>query len=427
MVVVGWEFFFLFFLFKRPDLVSDIVSGFCGKTSPSPGFPPTRLQLHTLSTMAPLLDVTPTEALTSTSLSTSAIIEQVDPGKQSQRVDFDAKTHLAASRFPEVVMMKDLGYPEDVGISPVAVSMPFRLFSSEAVQQMRAEIFKPEVMENCRFSSNIAPCQLRGYAAKYAPFTYDAWTHPDTLAKLSKIAGVDLVPWNDYEIAHINLSTKTTDQAKEELDAMAGRKNTAGGASDDDKPIVGWHTDSYPFVCVLMLSDCSNMVGGETALLTANGKVIRVRGPQEGCAVILQGRYITHQALRALGGKERITAVTSFRPASAMVKDDSVLTTVRPISDLSELYNDYAEYRLEIMEERIRHERKLLAARRKGGKKFDTLGHKKFLEDMMGFARHTDNEIVEDSKVIPGFVEERDIPDVIIGAEDAKKDVKAKL
>lgn len=42
---------------------------------------------------------------------------------------------------------------------------------------------------------------------------------------------------------------------------------------------VAWHYDSFPFVCVTMLSDCTGMVGGETALRTATGEVMKVRGP----------------------------------------------------------------------------------------------------------------------------------------------------
>ena len=86
----------------------------------------------------------------------------------------------------------------------------------------------------------------------------------------------------DYEIGHINLSMKTEKQINEELAIINNRKRSFVD-DEDDKPIVGWHTDSYPFVCVLMLSDCTNMVGGETALRTANGEVIKVRGPTEVC------------------------------------------------------------------------------------------------------------------------------------------------
>lgn len=81
-------------------------------------------------------------------------------------VDFKPAKHLAYKMPPEVVMMKDIGFNEDVGISPVAVSQPFKLFTEQAIDRMRAEILKPEVMDNCKFSSDIAACQIRGYANK---------------------------------------------------------------------------------------------------------------------------------------------------------------------------------------------------------------------------------------------------------------------
>lgn len=94
------------------------------------------------------------------------IIEHTLKKPVQDAVKFDPKKHLAYTPPTQVTMMKDIGYAEDTGISPMAVSQPFQLFSPEAIQQMRAEIFKPEVMENCSFSSNIAARQLRGYASK---------------------------------------------------------------------------------------------------------------------------------------------------------------------------------------------------------------------------------------------------------------------
>lgn len=90
----------------------------------------------------------------------------------------------------------------------------------------------------------------------------------------------------DFEIGHVNMSVKSEQQKAEELLAAADKKmgeadeGIAGCPWEDDKPIVDWHTDSYPFVCVLMLSDCTDMVGGETALKKGNGDVLKVRGPQ---------------------------------------------------------------------------------------------------------------------------------------------------
>ena len=129
---------------------------------------------------------------------------------------------------------------------------------------------------------------------RYAPFVYDAWKHPETLAIISKIAGIELVTEMDFEIGHVNISVKSEKQKAEELDAFMDRKLTeddegiAGCPWEDDKPIVDWHTDSYPFVCVTMLSDCTNMIGGETALRTGDGDIVKIRGPQMVCGFELE-------------------------------------------------------------------------------------------------------------------------------------------
>jgi hypothetical protein len=95
------------------------------------------------------------------------IIEHVAVQKKTpSAIKFDPKKHLAYETPSKIVMMKDIGYSEDAGVSPVAVCEPFQLFTPEAIQEMRKEIFKPEVMENCSYSSNLAACQLRGYASR---------------------------------------------------------------------------------------------------------------------------------------------------------------------------------------------------------------------------------------------------------------------
>lgn len=112
------------------------------------------------------------------------------------------------------------------------------------------------------------------------------WKSPETLEIISKVAGIDLVTEMDFEIGHINISVKTEAEKQEELRAFSDRaqyeadEGIAGCPWEDDKPIVDWHTDSYPFVCVTMLSDCTTMIGGETALRTGTGEIMKVRGPQ---------------------------------------------------------------------------------------------------------------------------------------------------
>jgi hypothetical protein len=91
-----------------------------------------------------------------------------------------------------------------------------------------------------------------------------------------------------YEIAHINLSSKSKEDAQQELaryedDTRRYQEDEGIGGCREvvETPIVGWHTDSYPFVCVLMMSDVRGMVGGETAIRMGNGKIIKLRGPSQ--------------------------------------------------------------------------------------------------------------------------------------------------
>ncbi|MCJ1426128.1 hypothetical protein MMC29_004030 [Sticta canariensis] len=300
---------------------------------------------------------------------------------QPFRESFDPKKHLDFTPPSKIHTMRNIKLPEHTGVSPIAVSEPFQFFTPEAIRRMRSEIMSKD--------------------------------NSETLAIVSKIAGIDLVPEMDFEIAHINLSMKSEEQKQVELAASSlerelteADEGIAGCPWEEDKPIVDWHTDSYPFVCVTMLSDCTDMIGGETALKTGDGDIMKVRGPQMGCSVILQGRYIEHQALRALGTTERITMVTSFRPRDPTVRDDTVLTTVRPISDLSQLYFQFSEYRLEMLQERIRLRLEKMRETMLAGNKFETAVLKGFLKEQENFLAHMNKEIVEDDQVIKGSIDD---------------------
>lgn len=80
--------------------------------------------------------------------------------------DFNPKKHLDFKAPEKIYTMSELGLDRGDHVSPVAVSEPFQLFTEEAVERMRQEIFKPEIMANYQYSSNLAQCQLRGYAQK---------------------------------------------------------------------------------------------------------------------------------------------------------------------------------------------------------------------------------------------------------------------
>ncbi|KAH1332483.1 hypothetical protein KXV22_000160 [Aspergillus fumigatus] len=164
--------------------------------------------------------------------------------------------------------MAQLGYPERRAISPVG------------------EALREEVFTKYHCSSGLAKGQLRGYTAECAPFVYDAWKHPKTLAIVSRIAGVDLVPVMDYEIGHINISVQSEEDKAEFLAAVAQKNSQDAGKNVSDStwegkdPIVDWHTDGYHYVCVVIFSDCEDMIERETELRRGNDEKIKVRSPQ---------------------------------------------------------------------------------------------------------------------------------------------------
>jgi hypothetical protein len=98
--------------------------------------------------------------------------------------------------------------------------------------------------------------------------------------------------------------------------------------------------------------------------------------------------------------------VTSFRPKSHTIKDDTVLTTVRPISNLSELYYQFSTYRLEILEERIRAQLKGLRENETRGKKLNTKALKTFLREQELFLAHMNTEMVDEELVVKGNVDD---------------------
>jgi hypothetical protein len=117
-----------------------------------------------------------------------------------------------------------------------------------------------------------------------APFIYDAWNSPEVLRAVSSVAGIDLVPVCPLEIGHTNVSVPDETEQQQQ-------------PSEENKPAFAWHYDSYPFVCVTMLSDCSAMEGGETEILLGNGDTKKVRGPS-----VVSAAYILCMTLREIRG-----------------------------------------------------------------------------------------------------------------------------
>jgi hypothetical protein len=97
--------------------------------------------------------------------------------------------------------------------------------------------------------------------------------------------------------------------------------------------------------------------------------------------------------------------VTSFRPRHPRIRDDTVLTTVRPISNLSDLYGQTVEYQLENAESRIRHMLKNVRDSMKAGAT-DVKSIKLFLDFEIRTFTHLNKQIVEEHMVQKGHLSE---------------------
>ena len=223
----------------------------------------------------------------------SAVTETLNPTKLPITGDkFNASKHLAFSPPSSVLTMKDLSL-EPTNISPIATTEPFPLLSHEAVLAHRRELFGQQVLDNCLHHTRPGSVQLRGMAPRYAPFIGQFWNSPEVLKIISSIAGADLVPVMNYEVSHTNVQIgpggldtvratpveppEATDQAIRQFEQA---KPKTREVTDQTKPIIEWHRDSHPWVCVVMLSDARNMVGGETELMKGDGTTLKVKAPQ---------------------------------------------------------------------------------------------------------------------------------------------------
>lgn len=114
------------------------------------------------------------------------------------------------------------------------------------------------------------------------------------------------------------------------------------------KPVDKWHTDSVDYVMVIILSDLTDMVGGELAVLQmpdASGvtfqKLVTEGIPQElveitkyagpGYCIFMQGSKILHTVNAVLSAREpRLSLVNSYMSLNPFKKDYTKFNTFGP-------------------------------------------------------------------------------------------------
>lgn len=228
--------------------------------------------------------------------------------------------------------------------SPLAYTSAFRLLSDEGVRVLR------EIIErNKKYvkSSARQPAYLRGMAYT-SKFIRDLNEHPRVLEMLSKHAGFPVVPhYLPMNYAHINLGHPPP---------KAGEVNKY--------PVDQWHADSVPFVLIIILSDMTDMVGGELQCVKRVGReagfeliektnnnvdpkdLLNVSYEKQGYGLFMQGREIVHHVTPVQKGREpRITLVNSYMPKNVFAPDRTVYATFIDLGKEKEAILEFARGR----------------------------------------------------------------------------------
>lgn len=333
--------------------------------------------------------------------STSHPTYQPNPAPVYAPPAFDPDFHMCYTPPEHTTTLAELALSPPTATSPVAITSPFPLLTAAGVREVRADLFRRPIISKYGSMKFPGVYRVRGYGSD-APFVYDLWQSEAMRRACSAAAGVDLEIVFDYEIGHLNVQLAADVSRDADIsdvlppaepprleEPFVEEKDEGDGM---DGLVVSWHKDSYPWVCVCMLSDPTGMRGGETALRTGDGQIIKMKQPGKGYAVMMQGGSISHAGLRSLGDGERITMVTSFRPRNPMLRDTSTLRTVKVISNLDVLFKQWTTYRMEVMSKRATVLKMELET---GGKDADVIKAimAKWVEEQVAYLRNTVEEM----------------------------------
>ena len=194
---------------------------------------------------------------------------------------------------------------------------------------------------------------VRGFTREEAPFTHAFWTCPEVIKIISDLSTIDMEVALPYEIGHSNVQLGA--KGREGLKGLSLYPTPVPPGWEEEKgefdnvPVDNWHTDSFAYSTVMMLSNTDKMIGGETALQMPDGSVKKLRGTKMGSCIFIQGKNIRHAALRASNTGERITMVCPYRASHPTLRDDTEITNSLQLSYLNELYGQFSLERFKVL------------------------------------------------------------------------------
>ncbi|KIW64668.1 hypothetical protein PV04_09586 [Phialophora macrospora] len=330
--------------------------------------------------------------------------------------DFDPAIHLAFQPPAQRHTFSDVGLQKPQNVPDLCYTDPFPLFSEEGVRILRREMLSRQMLDKYLKSWDRAPAYVAGHE-KTAKFTLQAWKHPATQAAIDRAAGFALRPLNKVgDLAMLNIQLgpegvpgvyKLTETPSPAQSALEIKKSKY-----DSVPIDSWHKDQVPVVCVVMLSDSRTMEGGETAIKTGDGSIVKVKSPTMGGAVIMQGGITEHAALRATNVPERISMVTSYTYADPNMDDRyTTLRSVDPANeDISVTCNQYLQEKLIRLRGRVDSVLTTLIEKEKNGEMIEREEVERWVKEQTEFLRRSAWEMYER---IPNFLHQ-DAPEDLI-------------
>lgn len=233
---------------------------------------------------------------------------------QSERIRFDPNLHLQLEPPDTSLHLSDLGYqPDEISkcATAFAVSGPVRILSDEGVGAML------EVARRLkRFSVDCERIENMVRGGVYqSEFLRDFCLCPEITEFLCDIFETPVAPHTmPLHLGHLNF------------------------APDDlSRSVDKWHHDTLGLDYVLMLSDPTQLRGGEfqyfmgtrqeaQELADRNEPIPRDRAitpdfPGAGYAIVLHGNMVVHRAAKLAQRAERITLVNGYVPLNSEIED----------------------------------------------------------------------------------------------------------
>ncbi|KUJ21355.1 uncharacterized protein LY89DRAFT_577248 [Mollisia scopiformis] len=288
---------------------------------------------------------------------------------------FDPAIHLDFTPPTKRYTFTSLNLPKPATAPDTCFTEPFQLFSDEGVRMIRRDLLRKEVLDKHLKAWDRAPGYIGG-AEETTKWVTSTWHHPAVTACVSEVFGLPLnLLGRKGEVGYVNVQLgpegregvyKLGETPSPPLSSDSIEDNEG---QNDASMIDSWHKDSTQVVVVVMLSDCSTMLGGETAV-NASGTILKARGMKAGSAVVMQGAHTPHAALRSWNSAERISMVTSYGFVD-VDRDDSG-TSLRSTSpghhEWDNVKGHFLEWKLGRLRERVsKMEEKVLEKRRNGG------------------------------------------------------------